>query len=85
MLTSVAGVELERAVEFDRMLSLFRALGDEAVEYVLVDAAALNLHGIIRATEDVDLFIRSAPDNVERLRRIAARRGTGGAAPRTAR
>lgn len=55
------------------MLSLLRALGDEGVEYVLVGAAALNLHGIIRATEDVDLFIRAEPDNVERLKRALRR------------
>jgi hypothetical protein len=36
---------------------------------VLVGAVALTLHGIVRATEDIDLFIRPERDNVERLRR----------------
>ncbi len=28
----------------------------------------MGLHGLVRATEDVDLFIKATPDNVERLR-----------------
>ena len=36
---------------------------------MLVGAVALTLHGIVRATEDIDLFIRPEHDNVERLRR----------------
>lgn len=50
------------------MLSLFRALAEEGVEYVVVGAVALNLHGIVRATEDLDLFVRADVGNVERLR-----------------
>jgi hypothetical protein len=50
------------------MQALLRALGDGGVAYVLVGAAALNLHGIIRATEDIDLFVRADDDNIERLR-----------------
>ncbi len=59
----------EGQVEFDRMLSLLRAFEHEQVDYVLVGAAALNIHGIIRATEDVDVFIRPERENVDRLKR----------------
>lgn len=52
--------------ELSRILASFER---EGLEYVLVGGAALNLHGIIRATEDVDVFIRPTPENVERLRR----------------
>lgn len=52
----------------DEMLRLLQALHDHDVEYVLVGGAAINLHGILRATEDVDLFVRPTEDNVERLR-----------------
>jgi hypothetical protein len=38
------------------------------VDYVLIGGVALNLHGIVRATEDIDLFIRPDEGNVERLR-----------------
>jgi len=48
-----------------RVLRAFQATG---LEYVLIGAAAMGFHGIVRATEDLDLFIRATPDNVERLR-----------------
>ena len=47
------------------MLRAFEASG---LEYVLIGATAMGFHGLIRATEDVDLFIRATPENVERLR-----------------
>lgn len=28
----------------------------------------MGLHGLVRATEDIDLFIKATPENVERLR-----------------
>ena len=56
-------------IDLDRLLALIRALNREGVEYVVVGAVALGLHGLARATEDVDLFVRPTPDNVERLRR----------------
>jgi predicted nucleotidyltransferase len=49
--------------------SLFRALGREGVEYVLVGAVALDVLGIGRLTQDIDLFVRPTEANVERLRR----------------
>ena len=51
--------------EIFRVLKAFEASG---LEYVLIGAAAMGLHGLVRATEDIDLFIRATPDNVERLR-----------------
>ena len=47
------------------MLRAFEASG---LEYVLIGAAAMGFHGLVRATEDLDLFIRATPENVERLR-----------------
>lgn len=49
--------------------ALFTALRDEAVEYVLVGALALDVLGIGRLTADVDLFVRPTADNIDRLRR----------------
>jgi hypothetical protein len=60
-------------VDRDEILDVLRALADEGVEYVLIGATAMGLHGIVRATEDVDLFVRATPDNVERLRRALRR------------
>lgn len=56
-------------MDFERFLAVLRALDREGVDYALVGATALGLHGIVRATEDIDLFVRPQADNVERLRR----------------
>ena len=60
---------LFEGMELETLLRLLAALQREGVEYVLVGGVALNLHGIIRVTEDVDLFIRPIADNVDRLKR----------------
>ncbi len=67
----VAGRSLGRddtRVELDRTLALLAALAEHDVDYVVVGAVALNLHGIVRATEDVDLFVRADETNIARLR-----------------
>ena len=48
--------------------TLMRALDDHKVDYVLVGGMAVNLLGLVRATEDIDLFLSPTPDNIERLR-----------------
>lgn len=45
------------------------ALEREQVDYVVFGAVALALHGLARATEDLDLFIAPTRDNIERLRK----------------
>lgn len=52
----------------DELLRVLKAFEDRGLEYVLIGATALALHGIVRATEDVDFFIRATADNVERLK-----------------
>jgi hypothetical protein len=56
-------------VDRDELLRIFRAFEAEGLEYVLVGATAMGFHGLVRATEDVDLFVRATPENIERLRR----------------
>jgi hypothetical protein len=56
-------------VDRDEMLNVLKALETEGVEYVLIGAAAMGVHGVVRATEDLDIFIRAIPENVARLRR----------------
>jgi hypothetical protein len=60
-------------MEPDTIRALFVALRDEHVEYVLVGALAMDVLGIGRLTEDIDLFVRPTPDNVDRLRRALRR------------
>ncbi len=51
------------------MLRALRAFEQEGLEYVLIGAAAMGFHGLVRATEDLDILIHVTPENVERLKR----------------
>jgi hypothetical protein len=51
------------------LLRVLKAFEDEGLEYVLIGAMALAMHGIVRATEDVDFFIRATAENIGRLKR----------------
>ncbi|HEX7004324.1 MAG TPA: nucleotidyl transferase AbiEii/AbiGii toxin family protein [Trueperaceae bacterium] len=51
-----------------QIVSLLRALWEADVDYVLIGGLALNLHGLVRATEDIDLLLDPSADNVNRLR-----------------
>lgn len=53
----------------DEMLRVLRAFDREGLDYVLIGAAAMGLHGVVRATEDLDLFIKATVENVDRLKR----------------
>jgi hypothetical protein len=55
-------------VDEDEILAVLRAFQAESLDYVLIGATAMGLHGIVRATEDMDLFVRAAPDNIDKLR-----------------
>ena len=53
----------------DEALRVIEELNRAGVDYVVVGAVALNVHGLLRATEDLDLFIRPDPNNVDGLKR----------------
>ncbi len=57
----------------DRLPEILASLNAEEVEYVLFGGQAVNLHGILRFTDDIDLFVSPTPENVERLRRALRR------------
>lgn len=52
----------------DEIIRVLRAFEASGLEYVLIGATAMGFHGLVRATEDVDLIIRATSENVERLR-----------------
>jgi hypothetical protein len=52
----------------DLVQQVLAALERERVQYVVFGAVALALHGLPRATEDLDLFIAPDRDNIERLK-----------------
>ncbi len=56
-------------MEPDKLFSLLQALDEQRVDYYVFGGMALNIHGLVRATEDVDLFVRPDRENIEgRLR-----------------
>jgi len=56
-------------MEPETIRAFLAALRDENVEYVLVGALAMDVLGIGRLTEDIDIFVRPTADNIDRLRR----------------
>lgn len=55
-------------IDEDRLGAVFRALARHRVDYAVFGAVALGLHGLVRTTADLDLFIAPDRDNVERLK-----------------
>lgn len=49
-----------------------RLLNEKNVEYVLIGAHAVTLHGHPRFTADIDFFIRQSEENAERVRDVIA-------------
>jgi hypothetical protein len=56
-------------------VDLVRCLSDESCEYVVVGAHALAVHGVPRATGDLDILVRPTPENAARLIRALRRFG----------
>mgnify|MGYP001186240005 FL=1 len=55
--------------DFRDMLSAFN---DARVEYLIVGAFAMAGHGLPRATGDLDFWVRSSPENADRIVRALA-------------
>lgn len=56
-------------------LDMLSALNVAGAEYIVVGAFAMSAHGYSRATGDIDIWIRSTPENAERV--MAALRAFG--------
>jgi hypothetical protein len=55
-------------VDFEVLKRLIAALETRGVRYAIFGAVAMNLHGLVRVTEDLDLFVAPESANIERLR-----------------
>jgi len=55
-------------MNFDAVKSVLAALEREEVQYVVFGAVAINLLGLPRATEAVDIFVAPEAENIERPR-----------------
>ncbi len=55
-------------MDLDRLRDIFSALAAHRVDYAVFGAIALGLHGLARATADLDLFVAPTAENIERLK-----------------
>jgi hypothetical protein len=51
----------------DDLLRVCRLLQQHKAKYVLVGACACGLHGLVRATQDLDLLVEPSEDNLQRV------------------
>jgi hypothetical protein len=59
-------------VDFASVKAVLAAFEREGVAYAVFGAAALNLHGLARFTEDLDIFLEPTAENIARVRRALA-------------
>jgi len=55
-------------VDRDEIIRVLRQFEVAGLQYVLIGATAMAFHGLVRATEGLDFFIKATSENVERLR-----------------
>jgi predicted nucleotidyltransferase len=55
-------------MDYDLTRRVLAALHQHGVVYKVFGAVALNLHGLARATEDLDIFVEPEVENIARLR-----------------
>lgn len=55
-------------MDAEKTREVLSALEREGVRYKVFGAVAVNLHGLARATQDLDIFIAPERDNIARLR-----------------
>jgi len=54
---------------------ILRAFQKQKVKYVLVGGIAVNLHGSVRSTADLDILVEMSEDNLKKIVKILKRRG----------
>ncbi|MEO1083648.1 MAG: hypothetical protein AAFY88_05350 [Acidobacteriota bacterium] len=55
-------------MDLDQLQKTLLALAQHNVDYAVFGAVALGLHGLARATADLDIFLAPERENVERLK-----------------
>lgn len=56
-------------MNLSKSLELIRELNNNDVDYIIVGGIALLLHGVVRATEDIDIFIKPTADNIVKTKK----------------
>lgn len=62
-------ISAPRPPEEQDIVKLCRALNDEGALYLIVGGVAINRHGLLRATEDIDLLLENSQENQIRVLR----------------
>lgn len=60
-------------MDYEKTRDILAAFETEGVVYAIFGAVALNLHGLARATQDLDVFILPSEENIAKLRRALKR------------
>ncbi|MFN7494325.1 MAG: hypothetical protein ACK5RG_15510 [Cyclobacteriaceae bacterium] len=68
------------AIDFrdPEIFTFFQNLEDHEVKYILVGGFAVAFHGYVRATSDLDLWLKSDDDNIERFKKVLIKSGVKG-------
>ena len=53
----------------DQFFKVLDALNKYSVEYILIGGFALNLYGLQRGTQDIDLFVNPTLENIKRIKK----------------
>jgi tRNA nucleotidyltransferase/poly(A) polymerase len=61
----------------NRLKELFRSFQEHEAKYLVIGGIASVLHGVPRATFDLDILIEATPENVERLLNSMIKVGLG--------
>ena len=61
-----------RPPTFDDLIQLCRALNAQGAKYVVIGGMAIQHHGFLRATEDLDLLVDPSPSNISLMQKAMA-------------
>ncbi len=73
-LTEMAAIDLND----DEVLGFLKSMQDEEVTYLLVGGFAIAFHGYVRATHDLDLWIKDEQSNIGKFKSVLKKHGVEG-------
>ena len=59
---------MRASMDFEILKRVLAALEARGVHYAIIGAVAMNLHGLARSTEDLDIFVEPEAGNIDRLK-----------------
>jgi hypothetical protein len=62
----------------DEVIAFLRSLQDADIKYLLIGGFAVAFHGYVRATHDLDLWIKDDEKNLNTLRQVLTQHGVKG-------